>query len=67
MNIDDFIHMYWCEFSSRDTGGSGINGGNDGIYDISYSPVSLECKSTDDCLIMGKHDMLGNPMISSLR
>ena len=50
------MHMYRCEVSRSNTSDSGINCGNDGIYDIPYSPVSLECESTDDCLVMGKHE-----------
>ena len=61
LNIDSCMYMYGCEVCSPNECSLGINCGNDGIYDISHSLVSLECKSTDDCLVMENHEYAWEP------
>ena len=58
---NDCMHISGCEVGSLDSGGSCINCGNDGIYDVSCSPCSLKSKSTDDCPVMGQYEYAREP------
>ena len=58
---NDCMHISGSEVGILDSGGSCINCGNDGIYDVSCSPVSLEGESTDDCPVMGQYEYAWEP------